>query len=121
MNSLVINGTEFGVDNVEVFLEDGILSLSFTGNEEVFDEITEDDDSEWSWAMDAPKIYFNEVSLDCKNCLKIDFDSDEECAVYMMEHNALAGMLEKTYSEINFSGEVDIMGDVMDITFHIDV
>lgn len=67
------------------------------------------------------KTMINEVSLDCKNCLKIDFDSDEECAVYMMEHNALAGMLEKTNSEINFSGEVDIMGDVMDITFHIDV
>ena len=53
----MINGTEFGVDNVEMTVENDILNLSFTGNDDIFDEIMQDDDSEWSWAMDAPKVY----------------------------------------------------------------
>lgn len=120
MNSFVINGTEFGVDNVEMTVENDILNLSFTGNDDIFDEIMQDDDSEWSWAMDAPKVYFNKVPLDKNNCLQIDFDSEDECALYMMEHNALSGFLEKTDVAISFSGEVDIMGDIMDLEFYIE-
>ena len=58
MNSFVINGTEFGVDNVEMTVENDILNLSFTGNDDIIDEIMQDDDSEWSWAIDAPKVYY---------------------------------------------------------------
>lgn len=118
MNSFVINGTEFGVDNVKVSYKGDILNLSFTGDKDVFDKIAEDDDSEWSWALDAPEVYFNNVPLN-NNCIKIESDTDIECAVYMMEHNALSGTLKITDANIGFVGKVDLMGDVSDISFQI--
>ena len=121
MDSFIINGTEFGVDNIEVSFKKDILNLSFTGDKNRFDEISEDDDSEWSWAMDAPEVYFNNVSLNHNNCLRVDWDSELECAVYMMEHNALSGILTLNDTCIVFVGEVDLMGDVFDISFRISI
>ncbi len=117
----MISGIEFGVDNVKVECKDDLLNISFTGKEEVFDKLMEDDDFTFSWALNPPKMYFYGISLDEDNSLTIDFDSEEECALYMMEHSPLSGTLVKTESEIRFSGEVELMGKVRDLSFCVDI
>lgn len=121
MSSFALDGIEFGVENVEFSFENGILNLDFGGNEELFDELCEDDDFVFGWAMYVPEIYFHEIPCDSNGCVEISFDSDLECAMYMMEHNPLEGVLKVDSGVVSFEGTVDLMGEIKELSFCIDV
>lgn len=77
MNSFKIGETEFGIGNVEFSLEDEVLNLEITGDEEIFEKLTEDDDSKWSWALYEPQIYFQDIPFEGKE-ITIDNEMAEE-------------------------------------------
>ncbi len=110
--SFMMNGTEFGIDEISVGREDGLLSVNITGSKEVFDELCKDEDGEWSWALEAPDFYLTEVPYEGGK-LEIDDEMLDkyEIAVYMMEHNDFYGTVELKDDELHISGVVDMMGE----------
>lgn len=121
MNSFKIGDTEFGVGSVQFSIEDHLVNLEITGNEDVFHELMEDDDSEWSWALCAPKIYFWGVPYESKGIVvDEDFLDRYDVALYMMEHNDFTGMLEITDKNIHIRGQVDMMGEILAVCISVE-
>ncbi|MCM1101337.1 MAG: hypothetical protein NC079_04425 [Clostridium sp.] len=111
MNSFKIDHTEFGIGEISLSIENGVLDLEITGNDSVFNELMKDDNCEWIWALYPPRIYFhgipykeNEIVVDT------DFLDRYEIALYMMEHNDFIGSLKVTESTIDIHGKVYIDG-----------
>lgn len=122
MNTFKIGETEFGIGKLEFSIEDSVMNIEIVGDEDIFNKITEDDDSEWGWAMDAPKLYFNDIPYN-GNKVTADDDLYEQCdfALYMMEHNDFSGEIEVTDSTLRITGEADIMGDVYPVYIEADI
>ena len=120
MNSFRIGDTEFGIGDVQFAVKDNLLSLEVTGNEDVFDELTDDEDSKWSWALYPPKIYFRAVPYVGKDVIvDEEFLDQHDIALYMMEHNDFIGTLKISDCNIDICGQVDIYGDMLTLTISI--
>lgn len=121
MNSFKIGDTEFGIGDVQLSIEDGLINLEITGSEEIFDKLTEDDDCKWNWALYPPKIYFRNVPFDNK-AIVIDeeFLDQYDIALYMMEHNDFIGTLEITDKNIHIEGKTDIMGEISAVSINVE-
>ena len=117
MGSFKIGGTEFGIGNIKLSLDNGLLNLQVTGDSSVFDRLMDNGGSEWDWALYAPKIYFNNVPykggiLEIDNSVLNRYD----IALYMMEYNDFTGIIEISESNINIQGNVDLMGKIMPVS-----
>lgn len=121
MNSFRIGDTEFGIGDVQLSIEDGLINLEITGSEEIFNKMTEDDECKWSWALYPPKIYFRNVPFDNK-AIVIDeeFLDQYDIALYMMEHNDFIGTLEITDKNIHIEGKTDIMGETSAVSINVE-
>lgn len=121
MNSFKIGDTEFGIGNIQFAIEDNLLSLEITGSEDVFDELTENDDAEWGWALYPPKIFFRDVPYVDKDIV-VDEDSLDQydIALYMMEHNDFTGTIKVSAYNIDICGQVDINGDILSVAISVD-
>jgi len=120
MGSFKIGTTEFGVGKVVLSVENNLLNLEISGSDEMFDQLTEADDSEWGWALYAPKIYFEDVPFK-GNTLTIDNETLNQCniALYMMEHNDFTGTIELTEDVIHIQGEVYLMDRILSVFIEI--
>lgn len=119
-NSFKIKETEFGVGDVLFVLKDNLINLEITADENVFNELIESDDSEWGWALYAPKIYFHDVP--CKNGVMVvdnDFVEKYEIGLYMMEHNDFFGTVKVMDEGIYIQGKVDMMGEQLPVFISI--
>ena len=117
MGSFKIDGTEFGIGNIKLSLDNGLLNLQVTGDSSVFDRLMDNGGSEWDWALYAPKIYFNNVPykggiLEIDNSVLNSYD----IALYMMEYNDFTGIIEISEGNINIQGNVDLMGKIMPVS-----
>ena len=117
MGSFKIDGTEFGIGNIKLSLDNGLLNLQVTGDSSVFDRLMDNGGSEWDWALYAPKIYFNNVPykggiLEIDNSVLNRYD----IALYMMEYNDFTGIIEISEGNINIQGHVDLMGKIMPVS-----
>ncbi|MCI8748512.1 MAG: hypothetical protein HFH67_11725 [Lachnospiraceae bacterium] len=117
MGSFKIDGTEFGIGNIKLSLDNGLLNLQVTGDSSVFDRLMDNGGSEWDWALYAPKIYFNNVPykggiLEIDNSVLNRYD----IALYMMEYNDFTGIIEISEGNINIQGNVDLMGKIMPVS-----
>ena len=117
MGSFKIDGTEFGIGNIKLSLDNGLLNLQVTGDSSIFDRLMDNGGSEWDWALYAPKIYFNNVPykggiLEIDNSVLNRYD----IALYMMEYNDFTGIIEISESNINIKGNVDLMGKIMPVS-----
>lgn len=117
MGSFKIDGTEFGIGNIKLSLDNGLLNLQVTGDSSVFDRLMDNGGSEWDWALYAPKIYFNNVQykggiLEIDNSVLNRYD----IALYMMEYNDFTGIIEISEGNINIQGNVDLMGKIMPVS-----
>ncbi len=117
MGSFKIDGTEFGIGNIKLSLDNGLLNLQVTGDSSVFDRLMDNGGSEWDWALYAPKIYFNNVPykggiLEIDNSVLNRYD----IALYMMEYNDFTGIIEISEGNINIQGNVDLMGIIMPVS-----
>lgn len=117
MGSFKINGTEFGIGSIKLSLDNGLLNLQITGDNNAFDRLMDSGGSGWDWALYAPKIYFNNVPYK-SGILEIDNSvlSKYDIALYMMEYNDFTGTLEISGSNINIKGNVDLMGKIMPVS-----
>jgi hypothetical protein len=120
MRSFKIGTTEFGVGKVVLSTENNLLNLEISGSGDMFDQLTEADDSEWGWALYAPKIYFEDVPFK-GNTLTIDNETLNQCniALYMMEHNDFTGTIELTEDVIHIQGEVYLMDSILPVFIEI--
>ncbi len=117
MGSFKIDGTEFGIGNIKLSLDNGLLNLQVTGDSSIFDRLMDNGGSEWDWALYAPKIYFNNVPykggiLEIDNSVLNRYD----IALYMMEYNDFTGIIEISEGNINIQGNVDLMGKIMPVS-----
>ena len=117
MGSFKIDGTEFGIGNIKLSLDNGLLNLQVTGDSSVFDRLMDNGGSEWDWALYAPKIYFNNVPykggiMEIDNSVLNRYD----IALYMMEYNDFTGIIEISEGNINIQGNVDLMGKIMPVS-----
>lgn len=105
----IIDDTDFKVGKVYSTIENDEKQLEIYGDKETFDNLTEDEDSKWGWALYEPKLYFWGLKQD-----KTEFDINdrlkEECdfALYMMEHNFIHGKLAYKNDKVQFKGIVEL-------------
>lgn len=121
MNSFKIGDTEFRIGDVHLSIKDGLIDLEITADEDIFDELTENDDCEWDWALYPPKIYFRNVPYNGKDIVvDEEFLEEYDVALYMMEHNDFTGTLKITDKNIHICGQVDMMGEMLAVSINIE-
>lgn len=121
MDTFKIRNTEFGIGDVQFSIEDNLLNLEITGNDHIFDELTEDDECEWDWALYPPKIYFHGVPYTGKEIVvDTDFLNQYEIALYMMEHNDFTGTLKLSDNSIDICGQVEIDGESLPLVICVE-
>lgn len=114
MNSFKIGNTEFGIGKISFSIENDLLNLEITGSDDIFNELMEDDNCEWSWALYPPRIYFHDVPYKGNEIvIDTDFLDRNETALYMMEHYDFTGSLTVTDSSIDIHGQVYIDGNAL--------
>ena len=121
MNSFKIGNTEFGIGEILFSIENGVLDLEITGNDSVFNELMEDVNCEWVWALYPPRIYFHGVPYkENKIVIDTEFLNHYEIALYMMEHYDFTGSLKVTDSAIDIHGKVYIDGEVSTLDISVE-
>lgn len=121
MNSFKIGDTEFGICDVQLSVEDGLINLEITGSEDIFNKLTENDECKWNWALYPPKIYFRNVPYENKAIIVDEEFLDEyDIALYMMEHNDFTGTIEITNKTIQINGQADIMGEISAVSINVE-
>lgn len=123
----VIGDTDFGIDVDESSFEiddyhpeTPLLTIEIMGNGEVFEKLTEQEDSEWSWALDAPHFYIRDFPAspgnqpgDVSATASLDDIDEYELAIYMMEHNDIEDVMIqiKAGTSLDITGKVDLFGE----------
>ena len=125
--SFVINGTEFGIDVVESsFVVDTsdppeqLVTIEIRGDKDIFEKLSGDENSEWSWALYPPHFYIREFPGEkVAGSPKVVAGGSAdyyELAIYMMEHNDVSDLKieidpQKT---LHVTGRVDVFGETHD-------
>ena len=125
--SFVINGTEFGINVVESsFVVDTsdppeqLVTIEIRGDKDIFEKLSGDENSEWSWALYPPHFYIREFpgeKVAGSSKVVAGGSADYyELAIYMMEHNDVSDLKieidpQKT---LHVTGRVDIFGETHD-------
>jgi len=133
MGDFFIGETNFGVERKNSRFElkkgtDGrlLLTVEIRGDEKVYQEITGDENSEWSWTLYPPEFYLRDfpVSNDAtakklRIALKPE-DSDKfDVALYLMEHNRVDGVTASVERHrLEVAGRVDLMGELRDFRIY---
>lgn len=117
MNSFKIGDTEFGVGNVHFSIENNLVNLEINGSEKILDELAEEENSRWGWALYPPRLYFRGVPYDGESIV-IDKSNlnDYDISLYMMEHNDFTGILKITDEHIQIQGMVSMMGELLPVS-----
>jgi hypothetical protein len=123
MNTFKIGTTEFGIGKIDFEIDRKksiITELVISGDEDVFEKLSEDEDGEWSWALYAPEIYlrgipFKETNGTISFTVDEDFLGEHEAALYMMEHGDFFAEVNINNKVVKIKGRADIMGDEMDL------
>jgi hypothetical protein len=100
MNTFHLDATDFGINQAKsscsIDTVDGVLVLNVEvrGDDEKYEAITENEDSEWSWTLYPPRLYIHDFPLTddggimCANISRDDLET-YEAAIYLIEHNDL--------------------------------
>lgn len=131
MAEFTIDGTDFGIDLAESTFSldalDGatVVNAEIHGNQEQYDSITENEDSEWSWTLYPPHFYLRDFPADVDSAtgngsaqVAIDDLDEYEVAIYLMEHNDVDDVTVKIVPErsLEISGRVFLSGRPHDFT-----
>lgn len=126
MNSFTLGATEFGIDisksKIKISVPEpqfgvGLLNLDVSGDASIFDELSSQEGSEWSWALYPPALYFHEIPIQLSlitsaSEFAFEVDNNLEYGLYMMEHcNIKALSVAATQDrQIRIGGLVDFWG-----------
>ena len=128
MGKFIIGTDDFGVGSVTYKVDKSkliIKDLTITGNEEAFDELSDNDDSDWSFALYPPELYLRDVSfklLDGKIEAAITEEIYDDCdvALYLMEHNDVEGVFTIDQNGVFlFDGVAYISGEEMKLKLEV--
>lgn len=108
----IISNDNFGIENFvcNINYEKQIVEeIEINGNVNLFDKITEQNDSEWNWLVYPPKFYMFNVPYsisDQKISIEIDYQllDKYDIAIYMMEHFDIEGFLSIYKNIFEFNG-----------------
>ncbi len=98
MNTFHLDATDFGINpaksSCSIDVVDGVpvINVEIRGDDEKYDAVTEDEDSEWSWTLYPPRLYIHDFPLnDDSGTMRANISRDDldeyEAAIYLMEHN----------------------------------
>jgi hypothetical protein len=126
--SFVIGDTDFGINVDESSFEINnsnpakpLLTIKVMGSGEVFEKLTAEEDSKWSWALDAPHFYIRDFPAspgdkvgDVSATASLDDIDEYELAIYMMEHSAIddVKIQIKDSKALDITGKVDLFGEI---------
>ena len=117
MNIFKIGDTDFGIGEVVLKIDsekDIISDMTITGKEEVYKQITSDENGYWRLSTQyPPKIYLRGVPLN-GNVIEITDEllDEYDIALYFMEHNDVHGTLTINEKCIAIKGEVNLWGEI---------
>ena len=129
MGDFFIGKTNFGVDAKKSRFDvakaaDGrlVLTVEIDGDEEIHKKLTANPGSKWSWTLYPPQFYLRNYPLaekargkEHKITLKPADSEIYDVALYLMEHNNVAGVTIKLNdTRIEIAGQVDLMGEPQD-------
>lgn len=130
MQKFIIGTENFGIEKVtyKIDKENSIINdLTITGNEQLFEKLSENEEGEWSWALYPPKLYLRVVPFKAIN-EKIEIIITEEIldecdvALYLMRHYDIKGVLTIDNNDIcSFKGITYISGKEMQLEFEVDL
>ena len=111
MNIFKIGDTDFGIGEVDLKIENGMISnLTITCNKDVHEQITSDENGIWYLTAGYPiKVYFREIPLN-NGEVEITEELLDECdiALYFNEHNDIYGTLTIDDKYIRVKSEVHL-------------
>lgn len=125
MNHFVLDGTDFGVDPEKSFCSvergnDGkaTIDLRVVGNEDVYDDLTADEKSPWSWTLSPPELQvWQRTGLAPRGEFDHEYgeeqEDESEVSLYLMEHHIplrLRVQVAADGSRVAATGVVDLMG-----------
>lgn len=129
-----IGGKEFGIDpEASSFTLDTTdpgrptITVEIAGDRSVFDPLTAEEDSEWSWALYPPGFYLRsfpaqiDPSTGAATARVTLNDLDGyEFAILMMAHNDIDDVSVTLVPDksVDVSGRVDLFGEVHDFVIH---
>ena len=130
MNKFIIGTDNFGVGEVTYKVDKKkmiIKDLTIIGDEQIFEKLSDDEDSEWSFALYPPKLYLKEIPFELtedKIQVTITEEILDDCdvALYLMEHNDIEGTFTIDKNEVFlFKGITDIFGKEMKLELEVNL
>ena len=121
--TFILGDTEFGVDQAQSLCktrqQDGQLWLSFDvyGDQAVFDVISADEDSQWSWTLEPPRFYGDFPATRgadgvVESRVTLDDLAEYEVVLYLMNHNDVEVVVRlHPDGTAEAKGTVDLMGE----------
>lgn len=100
MQKFILGNDNFGVGKImyKIDNENSVINdLTIIGDQQLFEALSDDKQSEWNWALYPPKLYLREVPYQMRGD-KIEIAVTEESldnydiALYFMEHNDINGV-----------------------------
>ena len=134
MRQFIIGTTDFGIDpKTSSFTVDTTdpnrptVTIELSGDQSVFDPLTVDEDSEWSWALYPPGFYLRSfpAQIDPSTgvvtaSVKLEDIDKYEFAILMMEHNDIDDVRIKLIPQksLKVLGRIDLFGEERDFAIH---
>lgn len=129
MGAFIIDKTDFGIGKVicSINMENSVIEeLVISGDEALFEKLSEEEDGQWSWALYPPELYFRGIPFatdgrKIRARINEAISDDQEVALYMMEHNDFTGEIFIENNQVSISGETDLMGELMKVELSFEV
>jgi hypothetical protein len=134
MQQFKIGSTDFGIDaTTSSFIVDSTdperptINIEIAGDPSLFEALSADEDSEWSWALYPPGFYLRKFPAQIDPAtgvvtahVQLDDVDNYEFAILMMEHNNIDNVTVKLVPDksIEVTGHVDLVGDPHDFAIH---
>lgn len=125
VNRFVLDGTDFGVDAEKSFCSveaqgDGkaTIDLRVVGDPDVYDKLTEDEESPWFWTLYPPELQvWQRADLSGRSEFDHEYgeeqEDESEVSLYLMEHHfplRLRVQAAADGSSVKATGVVDFRG-----------
>lgn len=128
MQKFILGTDNFGVGEITCQIDkvnSVINNLTIIGNQQIFEALSDDEQSEWNWALYPPKLYLKEIPYQLREN-KIEITITEEIldnydvALYLMEHNDLNGVLTIDENDVLiFKGITYVSGEEMKLELEV--
>lgn len=130
MKKFIIGHDDFGAGKAacNIDWENRIIKeLVVFGDEEAFENLSSDEEGNWSWALYPPELYFREIPFELKDNkivipITAEILDDFDIALYFMSHNDIEGEFSIDENEIfMFKGHTYILNERLNLEVEINL